>query len=214
MPKSTFFNLPEDKKERILGATIDEFAENSYQNASINKIVKKSDIAKGSFYQYFENKKDLFKYVLEICEERKISYVEKAIEDIEYLDYFEIIRRIYIAFMEFSIENPKLSFIINELLKSNDTELKNEVLEDVLSKSNSIFNKVLERGLQNGNINPNLNIELLGNLMSHMGVFVREYVHKDSLRDYSGLVDEVVNILENGIKFRKRSNRSIEDRFY
>ena len=59
MPKETFLNLPEEKRNRILDAAIQEFAANPYDVASISNIVRKVGIAKGSFYQYFEDKKDL-----------------------------------------------------------------------------------------------------------------------------------------------------------
>ena len=50
MPKETFFNLPDDKRRRILDVVIDEFADNDYANVSISRIVARAGIAKGSFY--------------------------------------------------------------------------------------------------------------------------------------------------------------------
>jgi AcrR family transcriptional regulator len=46
MPKQTFFNLPEEKREKIFSAAVDEFAEYGLDNASTNRIVKNSGIAK------------------------------------------------------------------------------------------------------------------------------------------------------------------------
>jgi TetR/AcrR family transcriptional regulator len=65
MPKPTFFNLTDDKRQRLIDLAIEEFAENDYDLASISKIVAQAGIAKGSFYQYFEDKKDLYQYLLE-----------------------------------------------------------------------------------------------------------------------------------------------------
>ena len=74
MPKDTFFNLPEDKRTLICDVAIDEFAEYPFDQASINRIVAKSGIAKGSFYQYFEDKKDLFLHIMQLIAEEKINY--------------------------------------------------------------------------------------------------------------------------------------------
>ena len=60
MPKETFFNLPEVKRGAILDAALEEFAAYPYDQASVNRIVARAGIPKGSFYQYFENKKDLY----------------------------------------------------------------------------------------------------------------------------------------------------------
>jgi len=64
MPSHRFFNLPDEKKRRILDAAVAEFSRVPFDQVSINKIVQNADIPRGSFYQYFENKLDLLSYVL------------------------------------------------------------------------------------------------------------------------------------------------------
>ena len=64
MPKQTFYKLPQEKQERILAAAKREFTQVRYSDASINQIVREAGIPRGSFYQYFEDKKDIFLYFL------------------------------------------------------------------------------------------------------------------------------------------------------
>lgn len=64
MPTSTFFNLPPPKREKLLHAAIAEFARRPYGEVSINRIIQAAEIPRGSFYQYFEDKTDLFRYVI------------------------------------------------------------------------------------------------------------------------------------------------------
>lgn len=64
MPKQTFFGLPEEKKKRILDAARQEFMTVPYSEASINRIIKNAEIPRGSFYQYFEDKEDVFFYCM------------------------------------------------------------------------------------------------------------------------------------------------------
>lgn len=64
MPKETFYNLPEDKKKRILDAASEEIIRVPASEMSINKIIQKADISRGSFYQYFDDKHDLIQYML------------------------------------------------------------------------------------------------------------------------------------------------------
>lgn len=83
MPKSTFFNLSEEKRQRIINATIDEFIENSYENVLISNIAKRSEIPVGSFYQYFYDKDDLYLYlffeidlkIIDICHKENVNYI-------------------------------------------------------------------------------------------------------------------------------------------
>ena len=60
MIHSTFERLPEEKKDRIIQAARAEFIRNPYEKTSINRILAEAEIPKGSFYQYFDDKSDLF----------------------------------------------------------------------------------------------------------------------------------------------------------
>lgn len=64
MPKDAFFKLKENKKEKIILAARAEFSNAKYDDVSINDIVKKSGISRGSFYLYFEDKWDIYAHLL------------------------------------------------------------------------------------------------------------------------------------------------------
>ncbi|OJG57587.1 TetR family transcriptional regulator [Enterococcus mundtii] len=65
MPTQTFFHLPEEKQQRLLEAARVEFSRVPLNEASIAQIVKLAGISRGSFYQYFEDKEDLYFYYFE-----------------------------------------------------------------------------------------------------------------------------------------------------
>ena len=64
MPKETFLKLSEEKKQKVLNAAKREFARVPIEQVSIKNIVENAEIARGSFYQYFESKEDLLAYIL------------------------------------------------------------------------------------------------------------------------------------------------------
>lgn len=64
MPTSTFFRLPEEKRQRLTDAAWEEFGRVGFADVSINKIICKAQIPRGSFYQYFSGKEDLFQYLM------------------------------------------------------------------------------------------------------------------------------------------------------
>jgi len=66
MPTRNFYNLDIDKQNSILESAKKEFSEKFYEDASINKIIKNINMPRGSFYLYFENKEDLYLYILEL----------------------------------------------------------------------------------------------------------------------------------------------------
>lgn len=76
MPKITFLNLPEDKKETLIEAAKKEFSRVPLFEASISNIIKTAGIPRGSFYQYFEDKEDAYFYLLEeFLKEKKTQFI-------------------------------------------------------------------------------------------------------------------------------------------
>ena len=77
MPKQTFFNLPSEKRETLIHAAKKEFSRAAFAEASIANIVKEANIPRGSFYQYFEDKADVYHYLLqEISLYRQRTFVD------------------------------------------------------------------------------------------------------------------------------------------
>ena len=99
MPKDTFLNLSEDKKNKIINAAKKEFARVPIEEASIKNIVEEAEIARGSFYQYFESKEDLLKYMLKSKEEKLDKYLKQRLEETTgdifqvYIDMFDYITK-------------------------------------------------------------------------------------------------------------------------
>lgn len=77
MPKQTFFNLPDQKRETLIQAAKKEFSRAPYSDASIANIIREASIPRGSFYQYFEDKEDLYDYLLaDLSEQRQRSFID------------------------------------------------------------------------------------------------------------------------------------------
>jgi len=65
MPKDTFFNLLEEKRNKIIDAAKVEFTANPLRKSRVSNIIKEAEIPRGSFYQYFEDLDDLYYYVID-----------------------------------------------------------------------------------------------------------------------------------------------------
>lgn len=81
MPTSTFFRLPEEKRQRLLDAAWEEFSRTSFSDASINQIIHNAHIPRGSFYQYFEDKGELFWYLLDGMREYFSCVFQEILEE-------------------------------------------------------------------------------------------------------------------------------------
>ena len=80
MCRETFRRLPEEKRTRFLDAAWNEFNRVSIAEASVNQIVQKAGVPRGSFYQYFADKGDLFTYLMEDVGAHYIREYRKIIQ--------------------------------------------------------------------------------------------------------------------------------------
>ncbi len=78
MPSERFHKLKSVKKRTFLKMAYKEFAMHSYEGASITRLVGDLKMAKGSIYQYFVDKEDLYKYLVDHAEKQLLEVVDKT----------------------------------------------------------------------------------------------------------------------------------------
>src|SRR5690606_9246448 len=112
MPKITFFNLPDDKKQTLIKAAKKEFSSVPLFDASISNIIKSAGISRGSFYQYFEDKEDAFFFLLgEFAKEKKAVFLTML--EVNKGDLFTTFNEFFTLFLN---EKDELTFLKNALL--------------------------------------------------------------------------------------------------
>lgn len=203
MPKDTFFNLSEDKKNRIMEIVIDEFANNDYQNVSISRIVKNASIAKGSFYQYFIDKKDLYGYLIHKISEKKVEYLRHHLQEQQEIDFFEFLKSVCVAGIIFSKENPKFSKIAERLVKGED-DMRIQILGHVEADGVKLYESLLTQGIEAGQLRGNIDIQMTAIMISSLTTSVSEhFIRHSGEEDYTNCVpyiDKVIDILKSGIQ--------------
>lgn len=81
MPSKTFMSLPQEKQDRIVNAAVNEFSRLRFDEVSINEIIKQAKISRGSFYQYFEDKEDLFLFLSKAKQQELFARWRKFLVD-------------------------------------------------------------------------------------------------------------------------------------
>lgn len=89
MSSERFLRLPEEKRTRFLNAAWEEFTAVRFSEVSINQIVRKAGIPRGSFYQYFTGKEDLFSYLLDTVRSHVKDIYRSALAEVGG-DIFEV----------------------------------------------------------------------------------------------------------------------------
>lgn len=160
MPKSTFYNLNEEKKKRIFDAAIQEFAAHRFSEASLNKIVKNAEIPWGSFYQYFNDKEDIYLYMYEEIGKEKRDIAQHVNNVDRDADSFELSMQTIKATFKWAKEKPEY-IQIGILMEIDNSEfitnLRNETAKKMI--------EMVERDKKRGVIKSEVDSELLADMI-------------------------------------------------
>ena len=215
MPYETFFNLPEEKRQLIMDILLDEFTENDYRSASISRIVKRAGIAKGSFYQYFEDKKDCYLYLIQLAMDEKAAFLRTSPPPDQQMDLFATLRWLLESGTSFEFSNPRLARLSYRAV-IEDVPLPDEILTLIRQGSKSYFVQMVQQGIQDGTIRPDVDPDAAAFtfdvIFTNLGKYLMEryQIAPDSLLEQTGQVfnrddarqamDEVLGILEHGLR--------------
>ena len=216
MYKQTFKNLTEERQEEILLTAFEEFALNGYNSASLSAIIKKLDIAKGSFYRYFSSKKDLYKYLIEEGVKRRLRSLNNLINN-ESTDFFDLLKQNFINKINFDIENPVIGAFLYQIMHEKDNSEVADIIkffyQDIIHQTEQILLLDKFKNQINGE-----DVGLLAFHIFQMQLWIYDYIeHKynidfqENIRNQMPvfnlpehqlveIIDRSISILKNGIK--------------
>jgi AcrR family transcriptional regulator len=150
IPKDTFFNLAEEKRQKIIDAAISQFAELHYSNVTIDKIVRAAGIPKGSFYQYFENKDDLYIYLFTELADTKLDMFESLKARIPFISFKEYMMEYILELKKLEASNDQIAHLKREFLSECPQNIKKQILRIEMPKSNKAFKEVINSYIEKG----------------------------------------------------------------
>lgn len=171
MPKLTFYNLPKEKQQLLIEAAQQEFSNASLSEASIANIVKTAGISRGSFYQYFEGKEDLYFYLLNRYTARRKRLFKATLEK-NSGDLFQTIREFYISTVN---EDELLDFKRNVLLNMTE-QVETKFIKIVNEEESEEEFNTISRLIDVDKLNVSGNKELYHLLKILMTVTIRNWI--------------------------------------
>ena len=198
MPTKTFFSLPEERRERLVREAILEFSERTYAEASASKIAERARIPKGSFYQYFEDKLDLYRWLLtEEVPRHKRAFLSAGEPG---SDFWAELERIIERGMAFLVEHPRLARLSAAAADPSASPEVRGLHKAICEAGIDELRATLERGVAEGAIRadgPSLDVAtrlvaaiigpgLTDVVLRELGAELHEVLASDSLRGRLG----------------------------
>ncbi|MDJ0808835.1 MAG: TetR/AcrR family transcriptional regulator [Desulfobacterales bacterium] len=160
LPKSTFNNLPPEKQETILRVVLEEFSQNGYRKTSINTIVARLGIAKGSIFQYFEDKEGLFLFILNRSLEKVKQYLRAVREATTDQDLFSRLEQTLQAGVDFLKSEPQVYRLYLRVMFESQVPYRQEILASIRGYSHDFLKDLIltacERGELRETIDPDV----------------------------------------------------------
>ncbi|MHB1134323.1 MAG: TetR/AcrR family transcriptional regulator [Chloroflexota bacterium] len=174
MPKQTFFNLPESKRQALVEVAIDEFARHGYRGAAVGRIAERAGIAKGSLYQYFADKRDLFGYLLDLATQEKLAVLRQMPPE-PGMDFFTYLRWLAAAAGRATLVHPRLA-VVGYRAYYGDLPFRDEVIGQAKAASYQFVEQLVRKAIAEGDIDPRVDPEMavfvVNTLIAELGNFV------------------------------------------
>lgn len=108
MPTVTWARLDAERRAAVVAAAEAEFAARGFSHGSLNVIARRAGVAKGSLFQYFADKRDLYAFICDVASQRVRSHMEDRIRELDATrPFFEFLTDLLDAWVTYFAEHPR-----------------------------------------------------------------------------------------------------------
>ncbi|MDF1562142.1 MAG: TetR/AcrR family transcriptional regulator [Deltaproteobacteria bacterium] len=211
MPRDTLENIASEKKERILREAAILFAERGYSQTDMAELARRCRIAKGSLYNYFENKEELYVFVCRdgLSRSREAVWESAPAE----ANIFELVEHVFAAGVRFAREHPEYVSLYLHVASSGLEHFARRLSVEVEKPTADRLKDTLRAGIEAGLVDTSIDVPqvawqinntyvmLLTALVSqHFGTRLREYLEVGE-PDVELSDDQVETLRERALDF-------------
>jgi len=164
MPKPTFHNLPEPKRRRLIEAALDEFATQPYANASLDRIAANAEVSKGSLYQYFEDKADLYQHLVltELAARRTAALVPAAATG----TFFERIEAMFLAGLSTFLADPRAASLGARIYENSSEPITRAISDQARARGAAFFREQLAAAVDRGEVRDDIDLDIAARMVA------------------------------------------------
>lgn len=210
MPKETFINLSQEKQEKIIMEAIKEFAYKGFGNGNIGQIAKNAGIAKGSMYQYFYGKRELYLFCLQKA--YKISLNSTRLGNYDKIPIYDYIVDSFKTSWPFIHEHYEIYlFLQNAIVDGSTFKINNNEIMDLLIKAGEEFMiDLIEKNKKSGFIRSDIDTKTIMFYLEAVSIKLKQEmlnlaknnnkgILDTTFEDYEYLINDMVKLLKTGM---------------
>lgn len=158
-----FEALQPEKRERIIGACLDEFASKGYDKANTNEIVKLAGISKGLLFHYFGSKKRMYLYIADWALKTVGDAARDAMHSLPE-DIIEMVAEISAVKMRVALEYPRETKILFDAYLNTPEVIRDEIKTEyagVFEVQKEKFVALMDKGKLRDDVTPEQACDLI-----------------------------------------------------
>src|SRR5271163_1866646 len=125
MPTVTWARVDPARRAAVIEAAEDEFGAHGFSRGSLNVIARRAGVAKGSLFQYFADKRDLYAFITDIASQRVRSCMEDLIREVDpSRPFFEFLADMLDGWVAYYAEHPHERALHAAVTLEVDTEAR------------------------------------------------------------------------------------------
>ncbi len=167
MMNDAFYNLDEEKRQKIINSGLMEFSNYGYQQSSTNRIVENAGIGKGMLFYYFKNKKGLFKFLVDYSLDFIEEYYFKQIDTSEKDIFNRLVKQAKIKSNLMTIHPHMSKFLTKIVLEESEHHYISEEQDQLIKQLQSKVQNALFEDLDKDLFKDNLNVEMSINIIKY-----------------------------------------------
>ncbi|MGM0596329.1 MAG: TetR/AcrR family transcriptional regulator [Myxococcota bacterium] len=176
MPHTRFYNLSAEKQQEYYNIALKEFSSKGFRKTSLNQIIKKLGISKGTMYYYFEGKKDLYFYVIKSIIKDMNNIFENNFYPKNASEYWEYTSDIAKKKIRLLMKKPAYLNISRDFIKNSETFVNSREMVEIMEFMNSILHQFLKKGRELGAVRKSIPEDLLINILFSCGLAMDKWI--------------------------------------
>jgi TetR/AcrR family fatty acid metabolism transcriptional regulator len=185
------------KRDRILRAAIDVFAQRGYFNAKVSEIARAAGVADGTIYLYFEGKEDL---LISIFREHTRGYLASLASEIANVDSAKDQMRTAIRHHLETLGRDRPLAIVAQVELRHSLKFMSLLSQQEVADYLNIIRKIVEHGQTTGAFRKALNSQLAAKaVFGILDEMVTSWMLSEKAYDLAAQSDSVADFILNGL---------------
>lgn len=196
-PSTAEIPRPASKRERILRAATDVFAQSGYFNAKVSEIARTAGVADGTIYLYFDGKEDL---LVSIFRDHTRNYLQSLERDLCRSNKPPERIRIAIRHHLESLGRDRSLAIVAQVELRHSLKFMTLLSHQEVADYLNILRKTVEQGQNEGAFRQNLHPQLVAKaIFGILDELVTSWVLSEKVYDLAAQSDQVADLVLNGL---------------